>query len=90
MLVVTDQFTRRIIVFGVHAGNVDGIAICRMSNTATPSRGVPKYVSSDNDPLFLYHQWEANLRILGTDEIKVISYTPLSHPFGERLIGTIR
>ena len=42
------------------------------------------------DPLFLYHQWQANLRILDVDEIKTVPYTPLSHPFVERLIGTIR
>ena len=34
VLVVMDQFTRRIIGFGVHAGDVDGVALCRMFNTA--------------------------------------------------------
>ena len=90
VLIVMDQFTRRIIGFGVHAGEVDGVALCRMFNSAISSQGSPKYLSSDNDPLFLYHQWQANLRILGADEIKTIPYTPLSHPFVERLIGTIR
>ena len=90
VLVIMDQFTRRIIGFGVHAGDVDGVALCRMFNTAISSRGIPIYLSSDNDPLFLYHQWQANLRILGANEIKAIPYTPLSHPFVERLIGTIR
>ena len=90
VLVVMDQFTRRIIGFGVHASDVDGIALCRMFNTAISTRGTPNYLSSDNDPLFLYHQWQANLRILGADEIKAIPFTPLSHPFVERLIGTIR
>jgi hypothetical protein len=33
-LVVMDQFTRRILGFGVHAGTVDGIALCRMFNCA--------------------------------------------------------
>ena len=90
VLVVMDQFTRRIIGFGIHAGDVDGVALCRMFNTAISCTGSPKYLSSDNDPLFLYHQWQANLRILGTDEIKTVPYTPLSHPFVERMIGTIR
>jgi putative transposase len=90
VLVVMDQFTRRIIGFAIHAGDVDGLALCRMFNTAISAQGTPKYLSSDNDPLFLYHQWHPNLRILGTDEIKTIPYTPLSHPFVERLIGTIR
>lgn len=52
--------------------------------------GTPKYLSTDNDPLFLFHQWQANLRILGVTEIKTVPYVPLSHPFVERLIGTIR
>ena len=90
ILVVMDQFTRRIIGFGIHAGDVDGVALCRMFNTAISYRGLPKYLSSDNDPLFLYHQWQANLRILSAAEIKTVPYTPLSHPFVERLIGTIR
>ena len=34
ILVVMDQFTRRIIGFGVHAGIVDGTALCRMFNHA--------------------------------------------------------
>ena len=45
---------------------------------------------SDHDPLFRFHQWEANLRILEVTEIKSVPYVPLSHPFVERLIGTIR
>jgi putative transposase len=85
-----DQFTRRIVGFGIPAGDVDGIALCRMFNTAFSSRGSPKYLSSDNNPLFLYHQWQANLRIPGAHEIKTVPYTPLSHPFVEGLIGTIR
>ena len=89
-LVVMDQFTRRIIDFGVHAGDVDGVALCRMFNTAISTRCAPKYISTDNDPLFLYHQWQANLRVLSVDEIKAVPYMPISHPFVERLIGTIR
>ena len=90
VLVVMDQFTRRIIGFGVHAGDVDGIALCCMFNNAISNQGIPHYLSSDNDPLFRYHRWKANLRILEIDEIKSIPYTPQSHPFVERLIGTIR
>ncbi len=43
-----------------------------------------------NDPLFRYHRWKANLRVLEIDEIKTVPYVRLSHPFVERLIGTIR
>ena len=35
-------------------------------------------------------QWQANLRVLEVREIKSVPYVPLSHPFVERLIGTIR
>ena len=90
VLVVMDQFTRRIIGFGVQAGDVDGIALCRLFNTAISTQGVPHYLSSDNDPLFRYYRWQANLRILDVTEIKSVPYVPLSHPFVERLIGTIR
>src|SRR5215475_2158615 len=45
---------------------------------------------SDRDPLYRYHQWQRNLRILGVSEIKTVPYVPLSHPFIERLVGTIR
>ena len=90
VLVVMGQFTRRIIGFGVHIGDVDGAALCRMFNSAISTMGTPKYLTSDHDPLFTYHQWAANLRILDIDEVKSIPYTPCSHPFIERLIGTVR
>ena len=91
VLVVIDQYTRRIIGFGVQAGAVDGVALCRMFNRAIRGQGcMPKYLSSDHDPLYKFHQWQANLRILEVTEIKTVPYVPLSHPFVERLIGTIR
>jgi putative transposase len=52
--------------------------------------GLPRYLSSDHDPLYRFHQWQANLRVLGVTEVKTVPYVPLSHPFIERLIGTIR
>ena len=51
---------------------------------------MPKYLSSDQDPLFRFQRWLANLRILEVDKIKSIPCTPRSHAFVERLIGTIR
>lgn len=89
-LVVMDQFTRRIIGFGVHASHVDGIALCRMFNSVISNQGTPHYLSSDNDPRFRYHRWKAKLRILEIDEVKSLPYTPQSHPFVERLIETNR
>ena len=54
VLVVMDQYLRRIIGFGVHAGKVDGTALCRMFNHAiSGQRVMPKYLSSDHDQLFL-------------------------------------
>ena len=89
--VVMDQCTRRIVGFGVHAGTVDGVALCRMFNRAIRWQlWMPKYLSSDNDPLYRFNQWQANLRILEVTQIKSVPYVPLSHPFVERLIGTLR
>src|SRR5262245_35031783 len=90
VLVVMDQYTRRIIGFGIHIGIVDGRALCRMFNRAIRGQSIPKYLSSDHDPLYRFHQWQANLRVLGITEIKTVPYVPISHPFVERLIGTIR
>ncbi len=61
-----------------------------MFNKAIARTGVPKYLSSDHDPLFTYHRWLANLRILEIDELKTVPYTPNSHPFVERLIRSLR
>jgi len=90
VLVVMDQFTRRIVGFAVHRGVVDGMTLCRMFNRAIHTQTLPKYLSSDHDPLYRFHQWQANLRVLDVKEIKTVPYVPLSHPFVERLIGTIR
>ena len=85
-----DQFTRRIVGFAVHRGVVDGMALCRMFNRAIRAHTPPKYLSSDNDSLYRFQQWQANLRVLEIEEIKTVPYVPLSHPFVERLIGTVR
>jgi putative transposase len=72
VLVVMDQYTRRIIGFGVQAGTVDGLALCRMFKQAIRGATLPKYLSSDHDPLYRFHQWQANLRILDVREIKTV------------------
>ena len=90
IMVVMDQYTRRIIGFAVHAGNVDGPAVCRMFSDATSGQGWPERISSDNDPLFQYHRWKANLRVLEIEEIKSLPHVPMSHSFVERLIGSVR
>ena len=69
-----DQYTRRIIGFGVQAGMVDGVALCGMFNRAIRGhRATPKYLSSDHDPLYRFEQWQANLRILDVAEIKTVA-----------------
>ena len=90
VLVVMDQFTRRIVGFGVQCGVVTSDNVCRMFNAVIHERGTPRHLSTDHDPLFEAHRWAANLRILEIDEIKTVPPVPLSHPFVERLIGTTR
>lgn len=89
-MVVIDQFTRRIIGFSIQKGNCDCIAYCRLFNQIISGRALPTYLSSDNDPLFLFHRWKANLRIVGVEEIKFVPGVPTSHPFIERTIGSVR
>ena len=62
----------------------------RHRNHAIRGQSSPKRLSSDNDSLYRFHQWHANLRILRVTEVKSVPYVPLSHPFVERLIGTLR
>jgi transposase InsO family protein len=90
VLVVMDQFTRRLVGIAVHAGAVTGVDLCCMFNAAIQNQGVPRHLSTDHDPLFEAHRWQANLRILEIDEVKTVPHVPCSHPFVERLIGTIR
>lgn len=90
VLVVMDQFTQRIIGFVVHVGDVNGLVLCQMFHRAISGSRRPSYLSSDHDPLFDYHRWKANLRVLEVEEIKTVPGVPISHPFIERLIGTIR
>src|SRR5438552_15591829 len=90
VLVVMDQFTRRLVGVGVHGGAVNGADLCCMFNTAIHGQGASRYLTTDHDPLFEAHRWTANLRILEIDEIKTVPSVPLSHPFVERLVGTTR
>jgi transposase InsO family protein len=90
VMLVMDVFTRRLIGFGVERAYIDGISVCRMFNRAIAGKPPPKHLSTDHDPLFRFHRWLANLRVLEIEEVKSVPYTPVSHPFVERLIGTIR
>jgi hypothetical protein len=50
---------------------------------------MPKYLSTDSDPLYRFHQWLAKLRVLEVTKIKTVLCVRLSHPFVERLIGIL-
>ena len=90
VLVVMDVWNRRIIGCSVNKGPVDGPTLCRMFNQIISRKNTPLYVSTDNAPLFQLHRWQANLRILDIEEVKSIPFTPVSHPYIERVIGTVR
>jgi transposase InsO family protein len=91
VMVVMDQYTRQIVGIAVNAGPLDGHTVGRMFGRILSRAGItPKAISTDHDPLFEFHRWKANLRILEIQEIKTVPHVPLSHPFVERLIGTIR
>jgi putative transposase len=90
VLVVMDQYTRRIVGFGVHAGTVDGVALCRMFNCAIRGQlWMPKYVSSDNDPFIGSTSRKPICEYWNYQKSRPSSTFPV-HPFAERLIGTIR
>lgn len=80
-MTVMDLWSRRIIGFAVYAGNPCGPDICGMFNRIISGQPLPKYLSANSDPLFLYHRWQANLRILDIDEIKSVPEAPLSQDY---------
>jgi putative transposase len=90
VLVVMDQYSRRIIGFGVQAVAVDGVALGRLFNQAIAGQALAVRRSFDHDPLFQFQRWPANLRVLGVEPVQTVPQVPWSHPFVERLIGTIR
>ena len=61
-----------------------------MFNRIIVGQPMPKRLSYDHDPLFQFQRWQANLRILGIESVRSVPYSPVSHPFIERLIGTVR
>lgn len=90
VLVVMDVWNQKLVGLSVTKGTVDGPTVCRMFNQIISNKNMPHYISTDNDPLFQFHRWKANLRILKIEEVKSIPFTPISHPYIERLIGSIR
>src|SRR6516165_9028095 len=65
VLVVMDQFTRRIVGFGIHRGIVDGPTLCRMFQLAIRRQSLPKsaqttipcIASTSGRPTFDYWMW---------------------------------
>lgn len=72
-LVVMDVFTRRIVA----REHIDGVIVCRRFNQAIAGRPRPKHLSTDHDPLFRFHRWLANLRVLEIDEINPVPMSRL-------------
>jgi putative transposase len=73
-----------------YKGSHGNLAKHRQSHRVAGAPALPQHLSSDHDPLFEFYRWRANLRILDVSEIKTVPHVPLSHPFVERLIGTVR
>lgn len=90
-MIVIDVYSRRIVGFPTQASTCTGPTVCRMLNEILANTStVPIQIGTDNDPLFRFHRWEANLRIHGIEEIKTVPEIPCSHPFVERAIGSVR
>jgi len=91
VMVVMDQFTRKVLGFGVNRFDPDGPSIVKMFIQATKgfSRD-DRRVSRDNHLLFKSNRWQSAMDIYDITEIPSVPFTPESHPFIERVIGTIR
>ena len=74
VMLVMDVFTRRIVGFSIAPASIDGMSVCRMFNCATAGQSKPKYLSTDHDPLFRFHRWLANLRVLEVEEMKSVRW----------------
>ena len=75
----------RVSKYGVDIPTIDRFAETELALTDA----VDVYLI-DKSGKFEYHRWQANLRILEIEPVKTVPYTPVSHAFVARLIGTIR
>ncbi|MDA7632695.1 hypothetical protein N8766_01170 [bacterium] len=57
VMVIMDQFSRRIIGFAVHRGDVDGEVLCSMFRKIISNIPTSKYPSLDKDPLYRFDRW---------------------------------
>ena len=89
-MVVMDNWSRKIIGFVVTPSTVTGESLCGMFNKILSSGKMPKRLVHDHDPLFRFIRWTRNMDILEIEQIWSVPFFPLSDPFVERLIGTVR
>jgi putative transposase len=89
-MVIMDQFSRRIIGVTVHRGDVGREALCRMFREVIAGIPTLKYLSLYNDPLNQLEQWAPELEALRINPAYSVPLTPISHPFVERVIGSVR
>jgi putative transposase len=59
-------------------------------STKPSPASLPVRLSFDHDPLYRFQRWQANLRILEGETVQTVPRVPRSHPFVERLIGSLR
>ncbi|MBF0443872.1 MAG: hypothetical protein HQK54_18330, partial [Oligoflexales bacterium] len=89
IMAVMDQYSRRIIGFSVQKVECTGASVCHMFNEIlSKSKVIPKRISTDNDPLFEFYRWKANLRILDIEEIKDKIYQRLEPSGWARVLRT--
>jgi hypothetical protein len=76
-----------------HGSGIRRIQLRKAHRVARAHTGTPtlaQQLSSDHDPLFEFYRCKADLRVPDVSEIKTVAHVRLSHPFVERVIGTVR
>ena len=53
---ICKRHPHRLIGFAVHAGELDGVTLCRVFKRVIPGKKPLGYLSYDHDPLFEYHR----------------------------------
>jgi hypothetical protein len=75
VMLIIDVFSRRCIGFAVARGDIDGPIVCRMFKCARANQGLPKYLSTDHDPLYpAIPTTDSNLTNLGERAHRLLSF----------------
>ncbi|MFK7824035.1 MAG: integrase core domain-containing protein, partial [Oligoflexales bacterium] len=91
VMLIIDQYSREIIGFRSLSGSIQGAKVCSIFNSLVSEIGrQPKYLSTDNDPVFNYHLWQIYIEMMNIEQVKSIPGVPTSHPYIERCIGSTR